>query len=105
MIQLKKYKKELLQGMSFTIDINKLNLNRRKFTTSEIGRGTGIEKIKKEKALTPARMSTLMTYLTGVFVYPMTMKVSIIHIFYNYVNSNMKNSIVRRITSSFIRIR
>ena len=46
---MKKSKKELLQGMSFSIDMNKLNLNRRKFTTSEIGRGTGIEKNKKGK--------------------------------------------------------
>ena len=46
---MKKSKKELLQGMSFSIDINKLNLNRRKFTTSEIGRGTGIKKSKKGK--------------------------------------------------------
>ncbi len=46
---MKKSKKELLQDMSFSIDMNKLNLNRRKFTTSEIGRGTGIEKNKKGK--------------------------------------------------------
>jgi len=46
---MKKTKKELLKGISFTIDMNKLNLNRRKFTTSEIGRGTGIEKNKKGK--------------------------------------------------------
>ena len=31
------------------IDMNKLNLNRRKFTTSEIGRGTGVQKNKKGK--------------------------------------------------------
>jgi len=48
-ILMKKSKKELLQGMSFTIDINKLSLNRRKFITSEIGRGIGIEKNKKGK--------------------------------------------------------
>ncbi|MGH4123665.1 MAG: hypothetical protein ACREV6_12130 [Clostridium sp.] len=46
---MKKSKKQLIQGMSFTIDMNKLNLNRRKFKTSEIGRGTGIQKIKKGK--------------------------------------------------------
>lgn len=49
MIKLKKTKKELIQDMSFTIDMNKLNLNRRKFTTSEIGRGTGVQKNKKGK--------------------------------------------------------
>lgn len=46
---MKKSKKQLIQGMSFTIDMNKLNLNRRKFNSSEIGRGTGIQKIKKGK--------------------------------------------------------
>jgi hypothetical protein len=46
---MKKDKKELIQNMSFSIDMNKLNLNRRKFTTSEIGRGTGIQKNKKGK--------------------------------------------------------
>ena len=49
MISMKKCKKKLLQGMSFTIDMNKLNLNRRKFNTSEIGRGTGIQNSKKGK--------------------------------------------------------
>lgn len=46
---MKKSKKELIQGMSFSIDMNKLNLNRRKFDSSEIGRGTGIQKSKKGK--------------------------------------------------------
>ena len=46
---MKKSKKKLIQGMSFTIDMNKLNLNRRKFNTSEIGRGTGIQNSKKGK--------------------------------------------------------
>ena len=49
MIKVKKSKKELIQDMSFSIDMNKLNLNRRKFTSSEIGRGTGIQKNKKGK--------------------------------------------------------
>lgn len=35
--------------ISFTINLNDLNLNRRKFTTSEISRGTGIQKSKKGK--------------------------------------------------------
>ena len=46
---MKKSKKQLIQGMSFTIDMNKLNLNRRKFKSSEIGRGTGIQNSKKGK--------------------------------------------------------
>jgi len=32
-----------------TLNINKLNLNQRKFTISEIGRGTGIIQSKKGK--------------------------------------------------------
>ena len=46
---MKKSKIKLIKGMSFTIDMNKLNLNRRKFKTSEIGRGTGIQNSKKGK--------------------------------------------------------
>ncbi len=44
-----KSKKKLLKNLSFTIDVNKLTLNSRKFTTSEISRGTGIHKSKKGK--------------------------------------------------------
>ncbi|MBV7273667.1 hypothetical protein JMF89_07565 [Clostridiaceae bacterium UIB06] len=46
---MKKSKKKLTENISFTIDMNKLNLNRRKFDSSEIGRGTGIHKNKKGK--------------------------------------------------------
>lgn len=42
---MKKSKK--IKMTSFTIDMNELNLNRRKFTTSEISRGTGIQKKQK----------------------------------------------------------
>jgi hypothetical protein len=49
MIKMKKSKKALMKGNSITIDMNEINLNRRKFTTSEIGRGTGIQKNKKGK--------------------------------------------------------
>jgi len=33
----------------FTIDVNKINLNQRKFVTSEIGRGIGIQPSSKGK--------------------------------------------------------
>ena len=33
-----------------TIDVNAIQLNQQKFTTSEIGRGTGVHKTKKDKA-------------------------------------------------------
>lgn len=46
---MKKFKRAVSMDLSFTIDMNELNLNRRKFTTSEIARGTGIEKNKKGK--------------------------------------------------------
>jgi hypothetical protein len=44
---MKKLKKN--ERISFTIDMNELMLNRRKFVTSEISRGTGIHKAKKGK--------------------------------------------------------
>lgn len=37
------------EKINFTIDMNELMLNRRKFQTSEISRGTGIHKAKKGK--------------------------------------------------------
>lgn len=46
---MKKSKKNLSKNLSFSIDMNELNLNRRKFTTSEISRGTGTQKNKKGK--------------------------------------------------------
>ncbi|OPJ56664.1 ribosome alternative rescue factor ArfA [Clostridium oryzae] len=42
---MKKSKKKI----TITIDMNELMLNRRKFTTSEISRGTGVHKAKKGK--------------------------------------------------------
>jgi hypothetical protein len=46
---MKKSKKNLTRDLSFSIDMNQLNLNRRKFDTDEIGRGIGIQKNKKGK--------------------------------------------------------
>jgi hypothetical protein len=46
---MKKSKKHQISEISFTIDMNDLNLNRRKFDSCEIGRGTGIHKNKKGK--------------------------------------------------------
>lgn len=37
------------KDMKMTIDMNKLQLNQRHFRSSEIGRGTGIQKAKKGK--------------------------------------------------------
>ena len=40
-------KKMVKKGTGFIIDMNEINLNQRKFTTSEIGRGIGVEPAKK----------------------------------------------------------
>lgn len=40
-------KKTKKLNKTMTIDMNELQLNQRKFTTSEIGRGTGVQKPKK----------------------------------------------------------
>lgn len=45
MINVKKSRK--IKRATLTIHMNELNLNRRKFTTSEISRGTGVQKNKK----------------------------------------------------------
>lgn len=44
-----KSKKKLTEGLGFKLDMNQLALNTRKFSTSEIGRGIGIQKNKKGK--------------------------------------------------------
>lgn len=46
---MKKSKKCMTQDLSFTINVNELALNSRKFDTNEISRGTGIHKPKKGK--------------------------------------------------------
>ncbi|AKN30575.1 hypothetical protein Ccar_06940 [Clostridium carboxidivorans P7] len=46
---MKKSKKCMAQNLSFTINVNELALNSRKFDTNEISRGTGIQKAKKGK--------------------------------------------------------
>ncbi|MFL0245615.1 hypothetical protein [Candidatus Clostridium stratigraminis] len=46
---MKKSKQKITKNLSFSIDVNKVNLNCRKFNSSEISRGTGIEKNKKGK--------------------------------------------------------
>lgn len=45
---MKSFKKSV-KDTKITIDVNAINLNSRKFTTSEISRGTGIHKSKKGK--------------------------------------------------------
>ena len=44
-----KKKKMVKKGTGFVIDVNEINLNQRKFTTSEIGRGIGITAAGKGK--------------------------------------------------------
>ena len=38
-----------IKPITFTLDLNKIALNRRKFNTEEIGRGIGVHKISKGK--------------------------------------------------------
>jgi hypothetical protein len=45
----KKRKKPVMKNGKMVIDMNEIQLNQRKFTTSEIGRGTGIHMPKKGK--------------------------------------------------------
>jgi len=42
-----KKKKMIKKGNGFIIDMNEINLNQRKFTTSEIGRGVGVQSAGK----------------------------------------------------------
>lgn len=49
MITVKKSKKNLVKDLHFTLDMNELSLNRRKFDSKEIGRGVGVHKNKKGK--------------------------------------------------------
>jgi hypothetical protein len=66
MIIVKKSKKD--SKMTFTIDMNKLMLNRRKFETSEISRGTGTHKPKKGKgSYTRKNKHGNGTYSSGYF--------------------------------------
>lgn len=46
---MKKSKKAMAQNLNFTINVNEIALNSRKFVTTEISRGTGIHKSKKGK--------------------------------------------------------
>lgn len=46
---MKKSKKCMAKNLNFTINLNEIALNSRKFNTSEISRGTGIHKSKKGK--------------------------------------------------------
>ncbi|AWI05103.1 hypothetical protein [Clostridium drakei] len=46
---MKKSKKYMTKNLSFTINLNEIALNSRKFNASEISRGTGTHKSKKGK--------------------------------------------------------
>ncbi len=46
---MKKSNKDLAKNLNFTIDVNKIALNSRKFNTDEISRGIGVHKPKKGK--------------------------------------------------------
>lgn len=46
---MKKSQRNMAKNLNFTINVNQLALNSRKFNTDEISRGTGIHKSKKGK--------------------------------------------------------
>lgn len=64
---MKKSKKKITKNLSFTIDVNKLNLNQRKFDSSEISRGTGITKSKKGKGSYTRKNAKLNDDSCGLF--------------------------------------
>ena len=66
---MKKSKKQLTDGISFKIDMNELNLNRRKFDSSEIGRGIGIQKNRKGKGSYTRKNMKLDDSSCGYFIF------------------------------------
>lgn len=66
---MKKSKKMLTDGMSFKIDMNELTLNRRKFDSSEIGRGIGVQKNKKGKGSYTRKNMKLDDSSCGYFIF------------------------------------
>lgn len=66
---MKKSRKNLTKGLSFSIDMNELNLNRRKFDTTEIGRGIGVQKSKKGKGSYTRKNAKFADSSCGYFFY------------------------------------
>jgi hypothetical protein len=71
---MKKSKRNLTQGLSFTLDMNELNLNRRKFDTTEIGRGIGVQKSKKGKGSYTRKNARFAESSCGYFFIPSYIK-------------------------------
>jgi|GEM_PF-1998786 len=82
---MKKSKKQLIQGMSFTIDMNKLNLNRRKFKSSEIGRGTGIQNSKKGKGSYTRKNVKFNDSSYGYFLFNFFYNIKICNMTFSYI--------------------
>jgi hypothetical protein len=74
---MKKSKKNLTKDLSFSIDMNEINLNRRKFDSTEIGRGIGIQKNKKGKGSYTRKNVKFDNSSCGYFL------------FFGYQNKNM----------------
>jgi len=53
----------------FVIDMNELQLNCRKFTTSEIGRGVGVHKVKKGKGSYRRKEKHYKGYNSDIYLY------------------------------------
>jgi hypothetical protein len=71
---MKKSRKNLTKGLSFSIDMNELNLNRRKFDTTEIGRGIGVQKSKKGKGSYTRKNAKFADSSCGYFFIPSYIK-------------------------------
>jgi hypothetical protein len=71
---MKKSRKNLTNGLSFSIDMNELNLNRRKFDTTEIGRGIGVQKSKKGKGSYTRKNAKFADSSCGYFFIPSYIK-------------------------------
>lgn len=74
---MKKSKKNLASSLSFTIDMNELNLNRRKFDSGEIGRGIGVQKNKKGKGSYTRKNVKFSDSSCGYFFIPSGIKIKI----------------------------
>jgi len=73
---MKKLKKKLSEELSFSIDMNSLNLNRRKFTTSEISRGIGVQKNKKGKGSYTRKNIKFNDSSCGYYYVPMFLSIN-----------------------------
>lgn len=66
---MKKNQKIKMRDGKMIIDMNELHLNQRKFETSEISRGTGVQKSKKGKGSYTRKSKHLKDYKSNIYLY------------------------------------